>query len=76
MANALPQCEGLITRSRRKNGVLELSVLDFFVVCDQVLPFIKKMVIDEQKEYILTNYQNVRNTGVAVDPDHFTQFMD
>ena len=54
VANALPQCEGLITRSRRKNGVLELSVLDFFVVCDQVLPFIKKMVIDEQKEYILT----------------------
>ena len=76
VANALPQCEGLITRSRRKNGVLELSVLDFFVVCDQVLPFIKKMVIDEQKEYILTNYQNVRNTGVAVDSDHFTQFMD
>ena len=34
------------------------------------------MVIDERKDYILTNYQNVRKTGKAVDSDHFTQFMN
>ena len=76
VVNALPLCEGLITRSRMKNGVLEQSVLDFFVVCTRVLPFITGMKIDEKKEFILTNYQNVRNGGAAVDSDHFTQFMD
>ena len=59
-----------------KNGVLELSVLDFFVVCSRVLPFIRKMVIDEAKEYVLTNYRNVKNGGVAIDSDHVTQFLD
>ena len=76
VVNALPQCEGLITRRRMKNGVLELSVLDFFVVCERVLPFVQKMVIDEEKQNILTNYKAVRSGGVAVDSDHLTQIMD
>ena len=76
VVNSLPECEGLITRRRVRNGVNELSILDFFVVCDRVLPFLKKMVIDEDKEYVLTNYQNVNRGGVAVDSDHFTQYMD
>ena len=59
-----------------KNGIKERSILDFFVVCDRVLPFLKKMIIDEEKQYILTNYQNVNKGGKAVDSDHFTQFMD
>ena len=56
VVNSIPQCEGLITRSRACNGVIEESVLDFFVVCDRVLPFINKMVIDDKREYILTNF--------------------
>jgi hypothetical protein len=31
-------------------------------------------IVDEHEEYILTNYQNTRNTRVAVD--YFTQCMD
>ena len=76
MVNSLEICEGIITRSRVKNGTKELSVLDFFIVCDRVLPFVQRMVIDEKKEFILTNYQNVRRGGHAVDSDHFTQILD
>ena len=76
VVNSLSLCEGLITRSRVKNGEKENSILDFFVVCDQVLPFLKKMIIDEEKRYILTNYQNVKKGGEAVDSDHFTQYLD
>ena len=76
VVNSLSLCEGLITRSRVKNGEKEDSILDFFVVCDQVLPFLKKMIIDEEKIYILTNYQNVKKGGEAVDSDHFTQYLD
>ena len=60
VVNSLPQCQGLVTRRRMCNGVAEESVLDFFVVCNRVLPFVKRMVIDEEKQYILTNYQQAK----------------
>ena len=73
VVNKLPQCKGLITRARMKEGKLEESILDFFVMNSDVLPFIKQMVIDDKKEHILTNYRKV---GKSTDSDHFTQYMD
>ena len=74
VVNALPLCEGLITRCRSKEGNIEKSVLDFFVVCSRVLPHITKMVIDEKRKHILTNYRNVRKGVKAIDSDHFTEY--
>ena len=34
------------------------------------------MIVDEDKKYILTNYQNVRIGGKVVDTDHATEIMD
>ena len=76
VVNSLPLCDGLIIRRRRKDGVLEESILDFFVVCDLVLPHITKMVIDESKKHVLTNYQAVRYGKKAADSDHLTEYMD
>ena len=76
VVNALPLCEGLITRSCVKENRVEKSVLDFFVVCTRVLPHITTMVIDEEKKFILTNYKNARNGAKAIDTDHFTEYMD
>ena len=76
VVNGLPLCQGLITRSRLRDGILEESVLDFFLVCDRVLPFVTSMVIDESKKYILTNYEQVRKGGKACDSDHATEIMD
>ena len=75
VVNTLPLCEGLITRRRFREDKVEESVLDFFVVCSKVLPFIEKMVIDESKKYVLTNYRQNKAKD-AIDTDHFTQFMD
>ena len=76
VVNALSVCEGLITRSRLKNGQKEQSVLDFFVVCSSVLPYVSRMVIDEHKKHILTNYKQSKYGGKATDSDHFTEYMD
>ena len=76
VVNALSLCQGLITRSRKNKNQVEESILDFFVVCDRVLPFVTKMVIDDKKKYILTNYQAAKVGGKAINSDHFTQFMD
>ena len=76
VVNSLNLCEGLITRTRICNGKLEQSVLDFFIVCNLILPFIKKMVIDEDGRHILTNYEQVRQRGKATDSDHATEYLD
>ena len=53
MVNYLPLCRGLITRQRDSiNGKHEKGVLIFFVVCIHVIPYIRKMVIDEAMIYI------------------------
>ena len=76
VVNSLSICEGLITRRRMKDGVLEESILDFFVVCSLVLPYVTRMVVDEEKQYVLTNYHPARKTVRAIDSDHFTEYMD
>ena len=76
VVNKLSLCEGLITRRRMREGNLEESVLDFFVVCDRVLPHVKRMRIDEDKKYILTNYQKIKKGGKASDTDHATEILD
>ena len=54
VVNSLPQCEGLITRSRLKDGKVEERILDFFIICARLLPYLSKMVIDNDKRYIAT----------------------
>ena len=76
VVNSLSLCQGLITRRRIKSDKLEESVIDFFLVCNRVLPHVRKMVIDEDKNFILTNYKKAKFGGKATDSDHFTQYMD
>ena len=76
VVNSLSLCEGVITRSRNKDGKVEESVLDFFIVCNRVLPYVRKMKIDTNKEHVLTNYARLRLDGKITESDHFTQYMD
>jgi hypothetical protein len=76
VVNSLSLCEGLITRSRFREGKLEESVLDFFVVCNLVLPHVTRMVIDEEKRFILTNYEQAKKGGKASNTDHATEYLD
>ena len=76
VVNSLPLCKGLITRRRLRDGKLEESILDFFVVCAKVLPYIISMEIDESKKYVLTNYEQARKGGKVSDTDHATEILD
>ena len=76
VVNSLPICEGLITRVRSKGETTEKSILDFFVVCSRILPYVTKMVVDEDRKFILTNYKVCKNGSRAKDSDHFTEYMD
>ena len=76
VVNSLPLCKGKITRHRIKDGKEEKSILDFFIVCRRILPFVTSMVIDEEKQFILTNYKPARKGSKAKDSDHFTEYLD
>jgi hypothetical protein len=56
VVNDLPCCKGSITRHRTTTISEEKSILDVFIVCPKVLPFIKHMKIDHEGKYSLTNF--------------------
>ena len=60
LINSLSLCEGLITRMRKMTNGVELSILDVFITCNKILPFIIKMKIDERRENTLSNFSAVK----------------
>ena len=66
VVNALPVCEGKITRKMTTTKGIETGILDFFVVCEKILPLVTKMIIDETGESTLTRYRG----GKILKSDH------
>ena len=53
IVNSLSLCSGLITRKRITTNQNEKSVLDLFLVCERVLPYLTSMHVDEQGSHQL-----------------------
>ena len=49
LINSLQLCEGKITRMRKTTRGVEQSILDVYVTCDKILPYITKMKVDENR---------------------------
>ena len=49
--NTLPLTKGLITRSRKYLNEIKQSTVDFYVVCESVLPYITSMHIDSDNKH-------------------------
>ena len=58
VANALSFCDGGITFARHTRSNTEESVLDFFIVCNQILPVVKKMLVHNKGEITLARYKD------------------
>ena len=65
VVNTLPQCDGLFTWIRHTKIGTKKSVLDFYLVCDQILPLITSMKIYENGGQSLTRYK-----GKVTRADH------
>ena len=75
LVNSQQVCEGLISRIRKTKNKTEQSILDFFIVCEKVMPFVTKMIIDEAREHVLTNFNPIRTGGRAIESDHNTEIL-
>ena len=77
LVNASKSCKGLITRSRTtKEGKVQKSIIDFFVVCNRLLPYVTDTIIDNQRNYTITNYRGSKRGRRAVDSDHVTLILN
>ena len=70
LVNSLPVCEGLITRKRLTENRNEQSVIDLFLVCNLVVPFVVKMHVDEQGEHQLSNFNGIKHNQKVTESDH------
>ena len=74
--NTLPLTEGLVTRKRKCLNEIKESTIDFYVVCERVLPFVTKMEIDDGKNHMVTNFGNINSEGNSVNSDHYPLIME
>ena len=49
--------------------------MDFFVVCDKVLPLVEKIIVDEARQHVLINFNSIRTGGKSVESDHNTEIL-
>ena len=67
--NGTDFCKGTITRQRKTKIRKEESILDLFIVCDKLKPYITEMKIDEERRHPLVTKSNTLS-------DHFTTILD
>ena len=70
VVNALKLCEGIITRMREFESRTEKAILDFFIVNEKMVPFINTMKVDEDRNYPLSNFAQIKKNGKVVETDH------
>ena len=70
VVNSLNICKGLITRRRETITGVQEAVLDLFLVNQRMIPYLKQMTVDEDEEYILTNFAQKKQTNPTKQSDH------
>ena len=76
VVNSMNICEGVITRQRSVENRTEKAVLDFFIVNEKLYPFLKRMVVDEKREYSLGNYSQINKNKRVIETDHNGLILD
>ena len=70
VVNATDKCYGLITRMRVKGRVTEKSVIDYFIVCQELYNLVISMVVDEAQNHVLMRYYKDKGLTKVVKSDH------
>ena len=70
VANNMNFCEGKITRIRNLKEKTEKAILDFIIINEKMLPFVKKMLIDENRNFCLRNYAQYKKNKRVIETDH------
>ena len=70
VVNGTDLCTGVITRIRKTTVRTEESVIDFFIVCEKFLALVTKMIIDEERKFVLTKFSTKNGEKSIEMSDH------
>ena len=76
VVNCTDKCTGVITRTKVKGKSTEQSVLDYFIVCQDLYSLVQGMWIDEQRDYVLTRFYKQNGQTKTVESDHNVLVLD
>jgi hypothetical protein len=65
--NAADLCQGVITRQRVTVSGTERSVLDYFIVCQEMFTFLSSMKIDEARAHVLVKHSKKKGKVVVTE---------
>ena len=68
--NLESRCEGLITRHRSTINGTELAVLDYILVCEELMMYFDHMIIDDKRQHVLTKYSTKKGLQTKITSDH------
>ena len=70
IGNSTDLCEGTITRKRCTVNGTEESILDYFVMCQELSILLKSMKIDESRNIVLSRYSKLNGQTIVKKSDH------
>ena len=70
IGNSTDLCDGTITRKRKTVNGIEESVLDYFVMCQELFLLLCSMKIDETRSLVLSRYSKANGKCVVTPSDH------
>ena len=76
VANNLSFCQGVITRFRKLENRTERAILDFLVMNEKLRPFLSKMIIDEDRDFCLSNFSQFKKNKRIIETDHNLMIAD
>ena len=76
VANNLNICKGIITRQRKVEGKIEMAILDFFIMNEKLRPFLAQVIIDEERNFSLSNFAQLKKNNRVIESDHNSMIAD
>ena len=70
------KCTGLITRERNTVNGVEKSIIDFVMVSQDLVKEVRRMIIDDERKYVLTRLTKTKKGTVKKESDHNTIFTE
>ena len=68
--NATDKCIGKITRYKNTVRGEEKSILDYFIVCQELYRKVEKLIIDEERKHVLARFYKNKYKTTCVESDH------
>ena len=72
MNGSSKKCKGKITRSRITKKVKEESIIDFVIVCEDMEESIRELVVDEERNHVLTRLTKTKNGVKIKESDYYS----